>query len=79
MKTVLADERGRIVLGTKLLDKYGKKFAVVGMSKEIALVPISKDPLSELKRMGKEAGIDKYTLSELKRMAKEEAEKEVLG
>ena len=79
MKTVLADERGRIVLGTKMLDEYGKKFAVVGMPKEIVLVPISKDPLSELKRMGKEAGIDKYTLSELKRMAKEEAEKEVLG
>ena len=54
MKTVLADERGRIVLGTKLLDKYGKKFAVVGMPKEIVLVPISKDPLSELKRMAKE-------------------------
>ncbi len=76
MKTVKADMRGRIVLGAKLLHKYGKKFAVVGTPKEIVLVPISKDPLEELKRLGKEAGIDDYTLAELKKMAKEEAQKE---
>ena len=76
MKTVLADDRGRIILGTKLLHKYGKKFAVVGTPKEIVLVPIAKDPIAELKRIGKESGIDKYTLYELKKIASEEAEKE---
>ena len=78
MKTVLADTRGRIVLGTKILHKYGKKFAVVGTPKEIVLVPISKNPLEELKRLGKDAGIDNYTLKELKKMAREEAQKEAL-
>ena len=79
MKTVLADDRGRIVLGTKILHKYGKKFAVVGTPKEIVLVPIAKDPVAELKKLGKEAGIDKYTLTELKKIAREEAEKEAFS
>lgn len=76
MRTVLADDRGRIVLGAKFLHRYGKKFAVVGTPKEIVLVPVAKDPLAELKKLGKESGIDKYTLSELRRMAREDAEKE---
>ncbi len=79
MKTVVADDRGRIVLGTKLLHKYGKKFAVVGTTKEIVLVPIAKDPIAELTRLGKEASIDNYTLKELKKIANEEAEKEALS
>ena len=79
MKTVLADDRGRIILGTKILHKYGKKFAVVGTPKEIVLVPIAKDPLSELKKIGKESGIDKYTISELKKMAREDAAKEAFS
>lgn len=76
MKTVLADNRGRIVLGTKILHRYGRKFAVVGTTKEIVLVPVAKNPLEELKKLGKEAGIDNYTLAELKKMAREEAHKE---
>ena len=79
MKTVLADDRGRIVLGTKILHKYGKKFAVVGTPKEIVLVPIPKDPVADLRRLGKESGIDKYTLAELKKIAREEAEKEAFS
>ena len=79
MKTVLADNRGRIVLGTKFLHKYGKKFAIVGTLKEIVLVPIAKDPVAELTRIGKESGIDKYTLAELKKIAREESENEALS
>lgn len=79
MKTVLADDRGRIVLGTKILHKYGKKFAVIGTPKEIVLVPIAKDPLSELKRISKESGIDEYTISELRKIAKQDASKEALS
>jgi hypothetical protein len=75
MKTALADERGRIVLGTKFLDKYGKKFAVIGTPKEIVLVPIANDPIAELAKIGRESGIDNYTLIELKRIARDEAEK----
>ncbi len=79
MKTVLADKRGRIVLGTKLLHRYGRKFAIVSTQKEIVLVPISKNPVDELTRLSKEAGIDKFTLAELKKMAREEAEKEAFS
>ena len=79
MKTVFADDRGRIVLGTKFLHKYGKKFAIVGTPKEIVLVPISKDPIAELAKIGRDAGIDTYTLTELKRMAREDAEKEAFS
>jgi len=79
MKTVLADDRGRIILGTKFLHRYGKKFAVVGTPKEIVLVPIAKDPLAELTKLGKESGIDKYSLTELKKMAREEAQKEAFS
>jgi hypothetical protein len=77
MKTVFADERGRITLGSKLLDRYGKKFAVVSAGKEIVLVPIAKDPLAKLKEIGRQAGIDKYTVKQLRKMAAEEAEKEL--
>lgn len=79
MKTALADERGRIVFGTKFLHKYGKKFAVIGTPKEIVLVPIAKDPVAELTKIGREAGIDKYTLTELKKIAREEAEREAFS
>ena len=76
MKTALADERGRIVLGTKFLHKYGRKFAVIGTPKEIVLVPIAKNPVAELTKLGRDAGIDKYALAELKKIAEGEAEKE---
>ena len=78
MKTVYVDERGRITLGSKIVDKHGDKFAVISHGKEVILVPIPKDPLAELRRLGKEVGIDKYTLKELRKMAYEEAEKEAM-
>ena len=78
MKTAYADERGRITLGSKIVDKHGDRFAVISHGKEVILVPIPKDPLAELRRLGKEAGIDKYTLKELRKMACEEAEKEAM-
>lgn len=76
MKTVQADERGRIALGAKLVSKFGKRFAVVSTQKDIVLVPIAKDPLAELKRIGKQAGIDKFTVAELKKLARESAMRE---
>ena len=77
MRTALADHRGRITLGAKVLKEFGRRFAVVTAGEEVVLVPIPKDPLAELKRIGKKAGIDKYTLKELRRMAREESEQEI--
>ncbi len=76
MRTVLADERGRITLGMKIVDRLGRKFAVVAAGGEVVLVPIAKDPIAELGKIGKAAGMDKYTLSELKREIREEAERQ---
>ena len=77
MKAALVDERGRITLGSKIVDRFGRRFAIVTTARDIVLVPIAKDPLAELQRLGKEAGIDKYTLKELKEMTREEAQKEI--
>ena len=80
MKTVAyADDRGRVTLGSKLVDEYGRKFAVVRHREEIILIPIPKDPIAHLQGLGREAGIDKYTTKELKEMAREEAEKEAMN
>lgn len=78
MKAVHVDERGRIPLGSKLIDKHGDKFAVISHGKRIVLVPIPKDPLAELRWLGKEAGIDRYTIRELRDMALQDAEKEAM-
>lgn len=78
MKAANVDERGRITLGLKMVDKHGDKFAVISHGKEIVLVPIPKDPLAELRRLGKEAGIDRYTIKELREMALQDAEKEAM-
>lgn len=78
VRHLLVDERGRITLGLKMVDKHGKKFAAISHGKEIVLVPIPTDPLAELKRLGKKAGIDRFTIKELRKMALQDAEKEAL-
>ena len=70
---LLADERGRVTLGSKIIDRYGKKYIVIIAEKEITLVPLKEDPLKKLKKMSKEAGLEKYGLKKLKRIAEEEA------
>ena len=34
VKTVLADDRGRITLGTSVVGKYGRKFALIDAQRE---------------------------------------------
>ena len=78
MKAALIDQRGRIHLGAKTAEEYGRKFAIIRGKKEIVLMPIPKDPLAHLRMLFKEAGIDKYTIKQLRKMALEEAENEAL-
>ena len=77
MTQVTADSRGRITLGSKLVDEYGRRFWVVHTHDRVVLIPIPKNPLAHLRTMGRKAGLDQYTLKELKHMSREEAEKEV--
>ena len=79
MKEVtVMDDRGRITLGKKIAKKYGRKFVVVPAMDEIVLMPVPQDPITDLQKMWKEAGLNKYTRKQIKKMAEEEAEKEAL-
>lgn len=74
----MMDSRGRVTIGEKMAKKYGRRFMVVPMPKEIILVPKTKvkDPVAELQRIGKEAGLDRYSMGQIKKMIEEEAFKE---
>lgn len=78
MEPLTADERGRITLGSKLVRECGRKFFAVKAGKEIVLIPVAEDPLAELRRLFKEAGIDRYTIKELREIALQDAEKEAM-
>jgi len=52
-QTVLCDEKGRLVLPKSVRERYGCEFHIVPAVGEVVLVPISKNPLAELARMGK--------------------------
>ncbi|MBI2076242.1 MAG: AbrB/MazE/SpoVT family DNA-binding domain-containing protein [Candidatus Aenigmarchaeota archaeon] len=52
-ETAVCDERGRLTLGRDVTERFGKKFHVVMMPREVVLIPISKDPLKSLKEEGK--------------------------
>jgi hypothetical protein len=77
MEEVVMDSRGRITIGEKMAKKYGRKFLVVPMPREILLVPKVKDPLKELQEWGRKAGIGKYSLKQIKKMAEDAAYAEV--
>jgi len=79
MRTAYADSRGRITIGSRLVNQYGQKFAIVEMPKEIVLIPVSKDPLASLRRIGEKAGLDRYTIKELKSIVRKEALKEAMN
>ncbi|MBI2107925.1 hypothetical protein HYU10_04195 [Candidatus Woesearchaeota archaeon] len=61
MRTVTADGNGRIMLGTRFINKYGKKFEIVTNLKHIILVPISKNHPTELQKIKLEGAINKDT------------------
>ena len=77
-EVAICDQRGRITLGKEVTQKFGRKFHVVVMPREVVLIPVPKDPLKDLREMGKK--IPKHlTLRDLKRIAEEEAMKEAWG
>ena len=71
------DEKGRINIGKETIKQYGDRFFIVKLSDEIVLIPRPKDPVSELRKWGKEMEIDKLTARDIGVLAEEEAEKEV--
>ncbi|MBI4014497.1 MAG: AbrB family transcriptional regulator [Candidatus Aenigmarchaeota archaeon] len=60
------------------MEKYGRKFAIVKMPRNVLLIPIPSDPLKSLREQGKRIPVH-LTPEDLKRIAGEEAAKEAMG
>lgn len=48
------DNRGRIYLGKKVREKYGERFILLEDKGKLILVPVSKEPLKDLRELGKQ-------------------------
>lgn len=80
MEITVIDKRSRITLGKKLEKRFGKRFIVIPTYEEIILRPVStKDPLEDLKEIGKMMKINRFSNRQLKKMAEEEAIKEAIA
>lgn len=67
------DVRGRVVLPKDIRESYGDRFVLVKAPREIVLLPASKQALEDLKRMGKEANLQRFSPARLRQMAQEQA------
>ena len=77
IEEVRMDEKGRINIGKDAIKQYGDRFFIVRLSDEIVLIPRPKDPITDLRKWGKEMEIDKLTAGDIGVMAEEEANKEI--
>ncbi|MBI4168229.1 MAG: AbrB/MazE/SpoVT family DNA-binding domain-containing protein [Candidatus Aenigmarchaeota archaeon] len=77
-EVAVCDDRGRVSLGSEVIEKFGRRFHVVVMPNEVVLVPVSKDPLKDLAEMGKKLPKG-LTITDLKRVGRERAIKEATG
>ncbi|MGB3479877.1 MAG: AbrB family transcriptional regulator [bacterium] len=50
--TIKSDERGRICLGKKIVEKYGTEFIIIPTSEQLILLPKTEDPIKELQKQG---------------------------
>ena len=71
------DEEGRINIGKESVKQYGDRFFIVKLLDEIVLIPRPKDPVTELRKWGKELEIGKLTARDIGALAEKEADKEV--
>ena len=71
------DEKGRINIGKEAIKQYGDRFFIVKLLDEIVLIPRPKDPVTELRKWGKELEIGKLTARDIGELAEKEADKEV--
>ena len=74
----VADERGRVTLGHEVTERFGREFHVVVLPREVVLIPVPKEPLKDLREMGKKIP-EHLSLKDFKRIAEEEAMKEAMG
>lgn len=72
--TIKSDQRGRICLGRKIIEKYGTEFIIIPMTKEIILLPLIQDPIKELQEEGRK--LPKATIKQLRQEILKEAFKQ---
>ncbi len=75
LDTLICDDRGRIVLGKKIREKYGEKFVVIQGLDEVVLRPIPQDPIKDLQELGGKIPRN-LSIKELKQQARESAIKQ---
>jgi hypothetical protein len=73
--TTKSDQRGRICLGRKIIEKYGTEFIIIPMTKEIILLPLIQDPIKGLQEEGKK--LPKLSIKQLRQEILKEAFKEL--
>lgn len=72
------DDKGRLLLPKDIRERYGGRFVLVQMPKEVILLPIPKDPLAALRAEGKK--IPKgVSIAMLRKKAREDALREALA
>ena len=75
-QTIKSDQRGRICLGKKIIDIYGRDFTVVSTATEIILLPAIADPIKELQRQGEKLPL-KASIKQLREEIKEQSLKDI--
>ena len=50
--TIKSDQRGRICLGRKIVEKYGMEFIIIPALEQLILLPKTEDPIKELQKQG---------------------------
>ena len=74
MQRTQCDERGRIYLKEDIRAQYGEEFFVVEVPGELILIPVPKDPVKELARIGRK--IRRKSLKQMKQAIAEQAAEE---
>lgn len=77
--TVICDKRGRVVIPKKVREAYGEKFWLLEFPKKLILYPVPKDPIGDMAREGKRAGISNIPIKVLKQEGRKHALKEIEG
>jgi hypothetical protein len=75
MKQTTCDKKGRIYLRGSVRAKYGDKFVMLEAPGELVLLPVPKDPVKDLEKLGKP--LQHLSLREIKRIIERRARQEV--
>ncbi|MFW5907167.1 MAG: AbrB/MazE/SpoVT family DNA-binding domain-containing protein [Candidatus Natronoplasma sp.] len=70
-RIVQTDKKGRLYLSKKIREKYGQKFLQIELEDEISLIPISDDPVEDLRKVTDK--LKGKSMEEMKKEIREEA------